>query len=416
MPAPARGSAATAPPANSAATMPPAFVVLLLALLLGLQPVTTDLYLPALPALTEGFSAPVSQAQLTLTALLLAFGLSQLVWGPLSDRFGRKPILLAGMSAYVMAAVASSWAPSMEMLIVARTVQGAAMGASVMCARAVVRDLYLPLEGAKIMSKGLSGLGLIACLCAPLGGLVSDWLGWRITLLIPALFGSVSLALIALRYRETAPARNLHALRPAALLGNWFTILKHPTFLAFSVLSICAYGGLFTFLAASSFVFIKVLGLSKTQYGLVMFSMSVIYIGGTFMCRRMLVRFGLRKSVALAAGLTLAAGTSMGLLAMAGVHNTRALLLPFWLYMLAHGVHQPCSQSGSVGPFPHMAGTASALSGFFTMLAAFGMGTWLGTHLDGTVYPLAYGIWFWSLLLTLTAWTLIQKYGEPTTA
>ena len=97
--------------------MPPAVIVLLLSLLLGLQPVTTDLYLPALPVLTAGFTAPMHQAQLTLTALLLAFGVSQLVWGPLSDRFGRRPILLIGLSAYVLAAIGSTLAPSMTALI-----------------------------------------------------------------------------------------------------------------------------------------------------------------------------------------------------------------------------------------------------------------------------------------------------------
>ncbi|MCY7305792.1 MAG: MFS transporter, partial [Rhodoferax sp.] len=117
-------------------------VVLILSALLGIQPITTDLYLPALPALTSGFAAPMAQAQLTLTALLLAFGLSQLVWGPLSDRFGRRPVLLLGLSAYIVAAIGSALAPSMELLIVWRTVQGAAMGAGVMAARAIIRDLY----------------------------------------------------------------------------------------------------------------------------------------------------------------------------------------------------------------------------------------------------------------------------------
>src|SRR5664279_5685869 len=112
--------------------MQPGLTVVILSLLLGLQPITTDLYLPALPALTEGFAAPMAQAQLTLTALLLAFGLSQLVWGPLSDRFGRRPILLLGLSAYVLASIASVLAPSMPLLIVWRTVQGGAMGAGVM--------------------------------------------------------------------------------------------------------------------------------------------------------------------------------------------------------------------------------------------------------------------------------------------
>ncbi len=154
--------------------MSPGLVVLTLSLLLGLQPIATDLYLPALPALTAGFGAAMSHAQLTLTALLLAFGVSQMFWGPLSDRFGRRPILLIGMSAFVVASVGSTFSPSIEQLIVWRAVQGAAMGAGVMCARAIVRDLYQPTEGARMMSKGLTGLGVIACASAPLGGLLSD--------------------------------------------------------------------------------------------------------------------------------------------------------------------------------------------------------------------------------------------------
>ncbi len=180
--------------------MPPALIVLILSLLLGLQPITTDLYLPALPALTEGFGASMAQAQLTLTALLLAFGLSQLIWGPLSDRFGRRPILLIGMTAYVLASIASTLAPSMAQLIIWRTVQGAAMGAGVMCARAIVRDLYAPVQGARVMSKALSGLGVTACLSAPLGGLLSDLFSWRIALLALTIFGAVCLTLVVLRF------------------------------------------------------------------------------------------------------------------------------------------------------------------------------------------------------------------------
>jgi DHA1 family bicyclomycin/chloramphenicol resistance-like MFS transporter len=101
-----------------------AMTVMLLALLLGLQPVTTDLYLPALPALTQGFGASMVQAQLTLTALLLAFGTSQLVWGPLSDQWGRRPVLLGGIAAYTVAAVAATLAPNIEALIAVRTLQG----------------------------------------------------------------------------------------------------------------------------------------------------------------------------------------------------------------------------------------------------------------------------------------------------
>jgi DHA1 family bicyclomycin/chloramphenicol resistance-like MFS transporter len=388
-------------------------VVLVLSLLLGIQPVTTDLYLPALPALTLGFGAPMSQAQLTLSALLLAFGISQLFWGPLSDRFGRRPILLWGLGAYVAAAIGSALAPSMALLIIWRTVQGAAMGAAVMCARAIVRDLYTPVPGARVMSKGLSGLGLIACLSAPLGGLVSDLFNWRAALLLLAIFGAATLALIALRFEETLAHKNPRALQPRTLLHTWWTIVRNPTFVAFSALAMASYGGLFTFLAASSFVFIQVLHLSKTQYGLVMFVMSFTYFLGTFLCRWLLPRFGVRRSVVIAGGMSLSGGLLMAALAWVGVLSMWAILLPFMLFILAHGINQPCSQSGAVGPFPGAAGAASALNGFLMMLSAFAMGGWLGTHMDGTVFPMTNGILFWSTCVALAAWTLVRKHGDP---
>ena len=397
--------------------MSSATVVLILSALLGIQPITTDLYLPALPALTEGFGAPMSRGQLTLSALLLAFGLSQLIWGPLSDRFGRRPVLLLGLASYVVAATGSALATSMDLLIVWRTLQGAAMGAGVMCARAIIRDLYPPAEGARVMSKALSGLGVVACLSAPLGGLVSDLFNWRAALLALAIFGAVSLALIVWRFEETVLQKNPRALRPVTLVRTWTTIARNPTFLAYSALSAASYGGLFTYLASSSFVLIKVLGFSKTRYGLLMFAVSFSYILGTFMCRRLLARFGVRRSVAIASALTLTSGTLIGVMGLAGLssgpHGGWFIVLPFCFFMLAHGVHQPCGQSGAVGPFPFAAGAASALNGFLMMLAAFTMGGWLGSHMDGTVFPLTNGVWFWSALIALAGWTLVQQHGEP---
>ena len=315
----------------------PAFIVLTLSLLVGLQTVTTDLYLPALPMLSESLGGSMGQAQLTLTALLLAFGCSQLVWGPLSDRFGRRPILLWGISAYLLASVACALASSISVFIAWRMVQGAAMGAAVMGARAIVRDLYAPLAGAHVMTKAQTGLGILACICGPIGGVLADTLGWRATLFSLTVFGAATLAVVAWRFKESVPVKN-----PLTL-------------------STATYTGLFTFLAASSFVFIQVLGLSKTQYGFVMSSMPLAYIAGTFICRRLLPRIGVRRAVVLAGGITLAGGTLMGGLAWAGISSGWAIMPPFYLYMLAHGVHQPCAQSGAVGPFPHAAGAAPGL-------------------------------------------------------
>ncbi|AWI81089.1 Bcr/CflA family drug resistance efflux transporter [Parazoarcus communis] len=389
--------------------MNPAFVVLFLSLLLGLQPATTDLYLPALPAMTEALAAQVSHVQLTLSALLLAFGVSQLVWGPLSDRYGRRPVLIAGLGAYTLASFGSVLAGSIEVLIAWRIVQGAAMGAVVMCGRALVRDLYSPEIGPRVMSKGLSGVGVIACLSAPLGGLITQFLGWRITLLTLALVGSATLWLTVVHFTETLRAPNARATRPGVLLETWMTIVVHPGFQAFALLSTFSYAGLFTFLASSSFVFIDVLGFSRPAYGLVMLASSLAYLMGTVICRRLLVRVGLRTTVAIGGALSLIGGTLIGTLAAMGVASPVSVLLPFLIFMLGHGVHQPCGQSGAVGPFPQAAGAASALNGFMIALLAFAMGIWLGRYMDSSVFALAYGVWFWSAAVAFTAWILVPR-------
>ena len=405
--------AAPAAPPIAAPAVSPGLAVVVLALLLSIQPVTTDLYLPALPALTRDLGAPVAQAQLTLSALLLAFGVSQLAWGPLSDRFGRRPMLLLGLGLYTLASVGSALAPSMDLLVVWRTLQGAAMGAVVVCARAIVRDLYAPLAGARAMSRALTGLGIVACLSPPTGALLSAWLGWRAALLALTVFSLATLALVALRLPETLARRNLRALEPTTLAHTWMQVLSNPTFWAFSLLTTASYGGLFTFLASSSFVFIEVLQLSRTQYSFVLFFGAFSYFGGTFACRAVLTRHGLRRTVAVAGALSLGGALTMLLLAWAGVRHPVGLLLPFYFFMVAHGMHQPCGQAGCVGPFPHAAGAASALNGLMMMLAAFAVGGWVGTHLDGTIWPLVQGVFFWATLLAAVAWTLVQKYGEP---
>lgn len=391
--------------------MTPVTVVFILSLLLGIQPVTTDLYLPALPAIRQGFGGSLSQAQLTLSGMLLAFGSSQMIWGPVSDRYGRRPVLLAGLGLYTLAAVGTLLASSMDWLVLWRVLQGAAMGAAVMAGRAIVRDLYVPEQGARVLSKALSGLGVIAALCAPVGSVLASTWGWRAALGALAVFGGFALVVVALRFQETVKQPNPHALNPSALVDTWGTILRHPTFWAYALLATVSYAGLFTFLGASSFVFIDVLGLSRVMYGWVMFTMAVSYILGTFICRRLLTRFGVQRTVRLGGFITLAGGSVLGLLPWLGVVHPLAILLPFCVFMLGHGIHQPCGQAGAVSPFPQAAGAASALSGLMMMIVAFGMGSWLGWRLDGTVFPLTNGVWFWAVCITLNAWTLVQWHG-----
>ncbi len=393
--------------------MSPTLIIVLLSMLMGIQPVATDLYLPALPAIKVEFGAELSQVQLTLSALLLAFGTSQLVWGPLSDRFGRRPILLWGLATFTLAGLGCVMASSMHELIVWRALQGAAMGAVVMCARAIVRDLYTPETGARVMSKAFTGLGMLACASAPLGGLLTDLWSWHAALGLVMGFGAITLALVVLTFKETVHRKNPHALRVKVLAKTWWDIVRHPTFVAFTCVSIASYGGLFTFLASSSFVFIGLVGLARWQYGLLLFSMAFTYILGTLLCRRLLLRFGVPRTVAIGGGFSLVGGCWMALNAWLGWQSVLGLMGPFYLFILAHGIHQPCGQSGAVGPFPKAAGAASALGGFLMMVAAFATGLWLGAVKDGSAMPMAQSIAFWSVLTALSAWLLVLRRGGP---
>jgi DHA1 family bicyclomycin/chloramphenicol resistance-like MFS transporter len=387
--------------------------VVLLSLILGIQPVSSDLYLPALPAITQELGAHMGQAHLTLSALLLAFGISQLLWGPLSDRFGRRPMLLAGLIAYTLASMGCVMASAIETLIVWRMVQGAAMGAVVMCGRAIVRDLYTPDVGARVMSKALTGLGFIACLSAPLGAWVTEALGWHYALAMLAVFGACTGVAVGNYFQESVQHKNPKALELRVLASTWWRIVRHPTFVAFSCLSISTFGGLFVFLSTSSFVFIGILGLSRMEYGVLLASMSGVYILGTLLCRRLLPRFAVRGAVAIGGGLSLLGGLWMLCAAYLGWHSVAGLMAPYYVFVLAHGIHQPCGQSGSVGPFPHAAGAASALGGFSMMAAAFMMGMWLSAHVDGTLFPMVQAIAFCGLCTALTAWILVRRYGGP---
>lgn len=394
----------------------PAFLILILTLLLGLQPFTTDLYLPALPFITASFETTVAHAQLTLSVMLLAFGASQLVWGPVSDRYGRRPVLLAGLGLYALSALGAALAPAMEWLIGWRLVQGIALGAAVMCARALVRDLFDdPVQAARALSRGLSGLGILACISAPLGALLTAYLGWQFTFVFLALFSFAVLLLIALRLNETLREPRTQSLRPSRLVRTWGGILTHHTFWSYALLQAATYGGLYVFLASSSFVFIGYLELSATHYGIIMFSMSASYIGGTLLCRRLLVRISIQRTVVVGGACALVGSSLMILLVVLGFTSLWALLLPFYVFMVGHGINQPCAQSGVMGPFPQAAGAASALSSLVMVIASFLIGLWLGQSMDGSPLPMALGIWFCGIAVAVFGWGFAARIKLPAT-
>lgn len=384
-------------------------VALALALLLGLQPITTDVFLPALPALTRALGATLEQAQLTMSALILAFGFAQLMWGPVADRIGRRRVLLVGLAMHALASIGATFAASIEALVAWRVLQGVALAAAVVCARALVRDLYDPVEGAQVMSLGLSGLAVIALLGPALGGVATMFAGWRSALALVSAAGIATLAWVAWRLPETARTLNPHATAPGPLLAQWRLIGRDRVFVAWTALISATYGGLFVILAGSSYVYIGTLGLTPLAYGVAIGSTSAAYMVGTFVCRRWVARLGVNGAVRRAGWFTLAGGASIVALAAAGVSTVWAVLLPQWLFTFAHGVHQPCGQTGAVGPFPKSAGAAAALAGFVLAATAFFVGLWLGRALDGTTWPFALGVGLCALATTTIAWTLVQR-------
>lgn len=393
--------------------MSPVFIVVLLAVLLGFQPLTTDLYLPALPQISQQLQATVAQTQTTFYAMVLAFGCSQLVWGPLSDRFGRRPILLTGIALYALSGFGCMLAPDMNMLITMRSAQGMALGAVVMAGRAIVRDLYQPVEGAHVMSKALTGLGLIACTSPILGSWLTTQYGWRATMAALGVVGIIGWLMVWLRFRESVQHPNKQALQPRLLLSSWSQILRHRTFLAYTATTTSSYGSLVVFLTASPFVFIQVLGWTPGQVGWLLSCNGMLYIGGTILCRKLLQRIGLRQTVAFAGCLAVACAAILLALAFSDVRHGLPYAATCMLFSVSHGIQQPCGQSGAISPFPQAAGMASALNGFIMMLFAFASGQVLGRSFNGTVYPLVFGLSFWCLCAALASWTLVRRHGEP---
>src|SRR5258706_5004371 len=193
----------TRPPATVRSS--PGLALLLLTLLLSLPTITTDLYLPALPTLTEALGSTTVGGQLTLGVLSLSYAFSQLASGPFADRFGRRPVLIFGLALYLVASICSIMATTMTWLVVTRAIQGISLAASVVSARAILRDLYDAEHGARVLARALTGLGVIAVLGPVIGGATVALGSWRLTLTVPAAFGAVLLWLGTTRYSGNPP-------------------------------------------------------------------------------------------------------------------------------------------------------------------------------------------------------------------
>ena len=396
--------------------MGPALIVAMVTLLTLAQPLATDLYLAALPAIRKEYGAPISIVQLTLTVLVLSFGLSQLFWGPAADRFGRRPVMLAGLVAYGGGALLGAVAPTIDVLIFARIVQGIGQAACMVCARALVRDLYQPQQGTHVMAQAMSLLSPATMSIPVIGALLSQYLGWRATLLAMTLFALVTLTLVLLRIPETVPERQPDALDLRQLFRTYGRIVRNRSFLSWTALNCTGYAANFGFFSGSAYLFIETYGVSKINFGLVIGGASVAYLAGTLLCRMWIAQLGITGSVRRAAWISLTASAFFIFPQMANAHTPVTLSIALWLMLLGYGIHQPCGHVGLASPFPLNAGAASALGGFAFAVAAFLSGSWFGfMYLPGSSAVLSMSIGVLSLASGIIALTLVPWYGKPTT-
>jgi DHA1 family bicyclomycin/chloramphenicol resistance-like MFS transporter len=388
---------------SSPRALPPEHtLVVLIGLYLMLQPLATDFYLASLPGLTRTFATTAATAQLTLSVFVLAFGLMQLVAGPLADRYGRRPVLLAGLALYVLACLACALAPTIGILIAGRFVQAVGCCAVVVVARAIIRDAFDPEHGARVLAQASTIIALGPLLGPILGSVLEVNFGHRAAFLVIGTIAAVLLVATLSRLPETNRHPDPRATRLQALAAGYAAVARSPAFRANTLAGAASYGGVFAFLSGSPFVLTQVLGVPTAWFG-VCFALAVSgYLLGTIVCRRLLARRSVIRTMRVGAALALIAAIAMVALAAAGVHHWAALVLPQFVYFMAHGINFPCAQVGSIAPFERRAGAAAGLFGFLLMIAASLIGIWIGASWNGTVYPLVLTIAAVALVVFVT--------------
>ena len=392
--------------------MTPATLLWLITGCMMLQPLSTDLYLASLPHLTSYFLATPAAVQQTLSMFVVGFGTAQLISGPLSDRHGRRPILIGGLAIYLCSSIVCGLAPSLDFLVMARFVQAIGCCTAVVVTRAIIRDAYAVTDGARMFAKASSLMSLVPLLGPILGSYLQVAYGWRASFAVHSLFCAV-LFWAAWRWLvETNVHKNPDATRIAGLSRSYARIAGTPAFWAYTLPGALSYASIFVFISGASFVLIRVLGVPTEYYGYCHAFSIIGYLGGTIVCRRMLTRIGLVRTLTVGTTLSAVSGLSFLGLVLSGVLHWAVVLGCMFLAMGAHGINNPCAQTGAIAPFKQQAGAAAGLMGFFTMVAALLAGTWVGVSFDGTLLPLAITSAGVSTLLFASARVLLKYRAD----
>jgi DHA1 family bicyclomycin/chloramphenicol resistance-like MFS transporter len=364
----------------------------LLTAVIGLGALSIDMFLPSLPTIAAVFATDPATAQLTVTLFLIAFAVSQLVCGPLSDRFGRRGVLLAGLALYSAAGLACAAAPSIAVLVGARVLQALGGGSGPVVARAVVRDLHDRDRAARVFSYMATVQALNPMLAPVVGGYVHEAFGWRAIFVVLGGLGALFLILMIAGVRETNIRRDPTALRWDQLGRNVAVLLGDRSYLAYVLANPLMFGGQFAFISGSSFVLIGALGVSPGAFGLCFGAVAFGIMTGTFLSGRFGGRLGLDRTILSGTALGAAAGVLLAGLAWSGILTVPTVVGPMFVFAVGLGLTLPNGMAGAIGPFPAMAGLAAAVAGFLQLTLSALYSVAVGHFDDGTARPMTAAI------------------------
>lgn len=354
---------------------------------MAIGPLSIDMYLPSLPALQAHFGADTASTQLTLSLYFIGLAIGQLIYGPVSDRFGRRKPLLFGLMLYALVSLGCAYAPGMDSLIVLRFLQALGGCAGMVITRAMVRDLFPPQEMARILSTLVLIMGVAPILAPLIGGQIFLLFGWQAIFMVMAAYSLFCFAGIY-ALPETSHNRG-EALQLGNVLAGYARLLRHRRFMGYALAGGVAQAGMFAYISGSSFVFINVYGVAPAHFGLLFGSIAFGLITAaqvnSFVLRRYrsehVLRIALMANACFSVLLLINAWTGFG--------GLPGIMIPLFCGMSSLGFSFPNSTAGAMAPFGDRAGMAAALLGTLQFGIAAISGSVVGYLFNGTAVPMA---------------------------
>ena len=387
----------------------PLGLTLLLGLLVGLSAFGMDMYLPTLPGMARDLAAGSGAAQLTITTYLLGLAAGLFVWGPVSDRYGRKPVLVFGLALFFASSLACSMAQSMQEVAIWRMAQGIGMSSGPVIARSVVRDLYAREQAAQLLGRMTAVFGLIPVFGPLVGAQTIAWQGWPAVFWVFTAAAAALLIAVVVRLPETAPAER-GSLAPGRLAANFALLLGDRRFVAALAPMLSAQMAIIAFVSSSSLVAVDALGLTPTQFSLMFATVMLGQLSGGYAGSRLVGRKGIGAMVRMGVTLTLVCGLLLAALALAGVAHWAAVCLPMLGFVLGCAFVVPNATAAALAPFPKMAGAASSLLGMLPFALGALVSAALGAAFDGSAVPMVCTVALFGALAFAAERLLFRKF------